>query len=90
MVLITRDSISKNSLVLGVCPVGELVMAENEVLGSTGVVLVDEPMVVLESFFACCKLIDVVIRLVEAGSVVYELELIGADGCGGSNEGRES
>ena len=40
---------SKDGLVLFVCPVGELVVAEFKILGSIGVVIFDKPVVVFES-----------------------------------------
>ena len=48
-ILLLGSVVTKDSLVLVVSPVGELVMTEFKILGSTGVMLADELMVVFKS-----------------------------------------
>ena len=88
--MMLRFGVIKDCLVLCVCPVGELVVTEIEVLSIGGVVLTDEPVVMHESFKAYRKLLDVLIDFVEAGCVLAELELVGTDGGSCSSEGSES
>ena len=78
-------------LVLGLCPVSELVVSELKVLGFVAaIVLTDEPVVVRESLEAHRKLLDFLIDLIKTGSVLDELELIRFHSGRGSNEGSDS
>ena len=68
-----------------------LVMEGPEIIGLVwAVMLVDKPVPVCKPLKTISILYHVIIRLVEAGDVVDELELVGTDGGSGSNEGRES
>ena len=70
-------------------PVRELVVACDVGIAG-GVVLLDEDVGDEESLEARSELLDVLIHLVEAGGVVDELELVGAEGDGDGSEGSES
>ena len=77
-------------MILGVCPVGELVVAEFKVLFVGGVVFTYESVVVNESLEACRKLFDVLIDFVKAGDVLAELEFVATDGAGGRSDDSEN
>ena len=86
-----RFAEAKDCRVLGVCPVRELVVAELEVLGFVGViVLVDEPVPENESLQSNSKLLDFFINFVVASSIIHEIELVGTDCGSGRGEGGES
>ena len=64
-------------------------MTEFKVLGIVAavIVLVDDPVMVHESFYSLVKFCDVLVHFVVAGCVLGELELVGIDGHGSRNEG---
>ena len=65
-------------------------MTESEVYSVAVVVLPDESVVMHKSLEAHRKLLGVFIKLVIAGGIVGELELVGTDGGGDRNEGSKS
>ena len=80
---------TEDSPILGVCPVGELVFTEGEVLFGS-VVLCDDSVVVHKSLKTKCKLLHVLVNFVEAGNIIHEVELVGTDGGGGRSKGGKS
>ena len=89
ILIIFSRYVTLDSLVLGVRPVGKLVETESKV-SLCGVVLTDEPLVVKESLEAHLILLDVLIDLVESGSIIGEPELVGTYGSDGRSEGSEN
>ena len=77
--------VTKDSLVLGVCPVGKLILTEGKVLFSS-VVLGDDSVIVHKSLKTKFKLLDVIVNFVEAGNIIHEVEPVDTDGGGGRSK----